>query len=363
MKASSHSFSVLLLVHLLIWSITAQEPAPGFSESKAYSPRIFAGRTAKPSQPQDGGKGRSPSPGENKLLEFSVSVIDKSGRFVTGLRRDDFTVFLDDNETEILAFVPGGDPVNLILLIDSRPSLIFGGPNIQKFTRRLVNRIPPQKKIMIIQYGLEMRIMTPMTNDRAVISKAINKLNFFGAIPLYETIGDLFVKQLPDLIGREAVIMITDGMNAVTWNYDYEHSLLEVERGDAMIFPIYYDKADRVEFGNKKPKKAGWIRSSAGGIMMIKDLPGIKEGDYELGRWYLNDLVDISGGRILSVITSEKPPDPAPIDGLMRELALRYLVRVALPKNSVPGMRHSIRVRVNRPDVRVISRGSYLREK
>lgn len=360
MNASSHSCSILLLAHLFIFSIYAQDTADGFSESKPYSPRQFAGQAPKSVRPKDEGEKKSAQAEADQMLEFSVSVIDKGGRFVTGLRRGDFSVFLDEKETEILAFVPGGERVNVIFLVDTSPSVTLDLKDISKLTQSLVDQIPSHIKIMIVQFGHKMKVVTPLTDDRAAVSKGVKNLKIISGTSIYDTIGELFGKELPDLPGRNWIILISDGIDTLSKKFDYPQSLLEVEKRDASLFAIYHDPMDYVAFGNQKSKKTGLVIRSVGGIPVYRDLSTIQEEEYVRGRWYLNDLVDISGGRIISIITSEKPPDPAPIDGLMRELSLRYLVRVALPKDSTPGRRHSIRVRVNRPGVNVISRGSYM---
>ncbi|HBR58156.1 MAG TPA: hypothetical protein DEA22_11935, partial [Blastocatellia bacterium] len=114
---------------------------------------------------KDGVEKKTTSPDGNsgqleyeQFLEFSTSVIDSGGRFVTGLKRSDFTVFVDDKESEILAFMPGGESVNLIILVDTSPSLIFNDVKIAEITQKLVDRIPPQRKLMIIQFGDELRV-------------------------------------------------------------------------------------------------------------------------------------------------------------------------------------------------------------
>lgn len=285
MKVSDRGYSAFVFILILIWSISAQEVTQGYSESLPYSPRVFAGRSTEPDKTSEGEKKseaveeKSVPLKDDQYLELSVSVLDKGGRFVTGLRSADFTVFIDDTESEIHAFVPGGDSVNLVILVDTSPSLNFAKrTRIVKFTQQLVDRIPPHKKIMIVQFSWKMQVMTPLTDNRAIIAKAIKKLNSIGGTAIYETIGDLFVTHLPNMPGQEAVIIITDGINNVSWNYDYEHSLVEVEKSDAMIFPIYFDPVDQVMFGKKKkPKKPRWRMSSVMGISMYKDLPGIKE--------------------------------------------------------------------------------------
>ncbi len=381
MKTTLHGLSVFFFTHLLICTVFAQEVLSGFSESKSYSPRVFPTDDVKKGKNKDGVEKKTTSPDGNsgqleyeQFLEFSTSVIDSGGRFVTGLKRSDFTVFVDDKESEILAFMPGGESVNLIILVDTSPSLIFNDVKIAEITQKLVDRIPPQRKLMIIQFGDELRVMTPLTNERRVISKAIKKLKYLrgtsiydlggtsiydlGGTSIYDNVANLLVKTLADLPGREAILLITDGIDTTSKKYNFERSLREVEKGDAIFFPIYYDSKDLIITGKTKPNR------TIGRLRPVPGLPvygsGLTEKQYRNGQWLLNDLVTITGGRIIAAATPENAPNPEIIDGLMNELSLRYLLRLRLPNPSSPGMRHSIKVRVNRPDLIVTARGSYI---
>jgi VWFA-related protein len=57
------------------------------------------------------------------LIVLQVTVTDSDGRFVTGLSRDDFSVYEDDAERPIEQFSAERVPVSLGILVDISGSI------------------------------------------------------------------------------------------------------------------------------------------------------------------------------------------------------------------------------------------------
>src|SRR5688572_31833260 len=58
-----------------------------------------------------------------ELINVNVTVTDRSGRFVSGLRQDDFLVYEDNKPVEVTHFSAERVPVSLGIVLDSSGSM------------------------------------------------------------------------------------------------------------------------------------------------------------------------------------------------------------------------------------------------
>jgi Ca-activated chloride channel family protein len=70
---------------------------------------------------------------ETNLVSFPVSVLDRDGRFISGLQKGDFQIFENGVEQKIENFATVQQPFTVILLIDVSLRRLF---RLAKFTRR-----------------------------------------------------------------------------------------------------------------------------------------------------------------------------------------------------------------------------------
>jgi Ca-activated chloride channel family protein len=86
---------------------------------------------------------------------------------------------------------------------------------------------------------------------------------------------------------------------------------------------------------------------------------GASAEEYALGRKYLEDLAGITGGRVFR-------PDSTPggltaaFEGIAEELRRQYNIGYVPKNEGKPGQRKQIRVRVDRPNLAVRARDSYV---
>ena len=86
---------------------------------------------------------------------------------------------------------------------------------------------------------------------------------------------------------------------------------------------------------------------------------GTRPEDYALGRKYLEDLANATGGR---VFRPEATPGglTAAFEGIAEELKRQYNIGYVPKDEGRPGQRKLIKVRVNRPNLVIRARDSYV---
>jgi hypothetical protein len=157
------------------------------------------------------------------------------------------------------------------------------------------------------------------------------------------------------------VLILTDGVDTTSRKTKYPEALVAAEKTDATVFPIYLDTftaAPRVRVRGTNIGSLPWDLQQVLNSARFS-LPGDSEAEYALGRLYLNDLVYLSGGRAVDAkLLLEGKAKVA--TNIADELRQQYYVTFMPVGSAYLGQRKHIKVRVDRPNLAVIARGSYV---
>lgn len=289
---------------------------------------------------------------ETNLVTIPVSVFDRNGLYVPGLRQNDFKIFSDGVEQEIAYFGTSDKPFTVAIVIDVSPSTAYRIEEIQRAAMAFVNLLEPQDSVMVIEFDHSVSVLTEVTKDREKIYKAIRKADFGDGTSLYNAVDETLRKQLSKIQGRKAVVLFTDGVDTTSRKNSYDSTLSYAEESDSLVFPIYYNTYfdNRARSGGTFPP----IFGGGGGIYR-----GTSSEDYALGRRYLEELADATGGRVFR-------PESTPggltraFEGIAEELRRQYNIGFVPTEEGKPGQRKTIKVRVNRPNLILRARDSYV---
>jgi len=292
---------------------------------------------------------------ETDLVTIPVSVYDRNGLYIPGLLAKDFKIFEDGKEQQIAYFGTSDKPFSVILLIDTSPSTSYKIEEIRNAARAFVDQLKPADRVQVISFDYGVHVHGEMTSDRQAIYKAIDKADFGNGTSLYDAVDVALRKQLAKIDGRKAIVLFTDGVDT-TSRKSYDFTLDEAEESESLIFPIYYNTFFDTQGGG------GLGNINGGMIPQIHNNSGIRGSsseDYALGRKYLEDLADYTGGR---VFRPESTPGglTAAFEGIAEELRRQYNLGYVPIDQGKPGQRKAIKVRVSRPNLIVRNRDSYI---
>lgn len=360
-------YSLLLILFVLAAAASAQSgrkvtptptptPVPdpaSYSESRSLpvrNRRIISAVSA-PTDPQQ--KTAEPTTAdedvlrvETDLITVPVSVFDRNGIYVPGLTKDDFTIFEDGKEQKIEYFGLADKPFTVVLLLDTSPSAEYQIEEIQAASRAFVDELKPEDKVIVIEFDGNVHVLTEATNDRERLYKAISKADFGSGTSLYEAVNFSIRKRLEKIPGRKAIVLFTDGVDTTSRKATYDSTVDLAEESDTLIFPIYY---------NTYSQNQARMRNTIG----IYSSVGTSPEEYAVGRKYLQELADYTGGR---VFRPEAVPGglTAAFRGIAIELRRQYNVGYVPSEHGKPGQQKRIKVRVDRPNLVVRARDSYI---
>ncbi|MBK7934271.1 MAG: VWA domain-containing protein [Acidobacteria bacterium] len=345
-----------------------RDDAPNYSESKPNPPRrsTYADRfpgigngTGKPvftpaSEVPVTVEGDDVVTVDTDLITIPVSVFDRNGLYIPGLSKDDFRIFEDGKEQEIAYFGTSDKPFTVILLIDTSPSTEYKIGEIHQAAAAFVDQLKPQDNVMVIEFAGNINVLTDATNDRARIFKAIRKADWGNGTSLYDAVDHSLRKRLSKIEGRKAIVLFTDGVDTTSRKADYDSTLDMAEESEALIFPIYYNTYFQ------QPRNTGGGIGWPGGMGgTIRNPVGQSAAEYALGKKYLDELAMYTGGRVFR-------PESTPggltraFEGMAEELRRQYNIGYIPRDEGKPGQRKQIRVRVDRPNLVLRARDSYI---
>jgi hypothetical protein len=84
------------------------------------------------------------------LVTIPVSVMDRDGRYVPNLRKEDFRLWEDGVEQEVAFFASVDKPFSVVLMLDTSPSTQFRLEDIQDAAIAFVNQLRADDKVMVV---------------------------------------------------------------------------------------------------------------------------------------------------------------------------------------------------------------------
>lgn len=310
------------------------------------------------------------------LVSIPVRVMDRKSRFVGGLSQQSFKVFENGAEQEIAYFTNEAQPFTVALVLDMSYSTTFKIGEIQDAAIAFIGQLRPADKVLVISFDEETHILCEATTDRKAIAAAIRQTKIATGTSLYEAVDLTMNDRLRSIEGRKTMVLFTDGVDTTSRSSYSLENLRDALELDALIYPIRYDTfADVQRMKNQTvlglpgslPKstppampeeKRFPFPLPTGPMIGQPSSKGTTAEEYSAAEEYLNQLAERTGGRIYVAGTLTNLADS--FSKIASELREFYSIGY-YPKEEVkPGETRKIKVRVERENVVVRARGSYV---
>jgi Ca-activated chloride channel homolog len=294
---------------------------------------------------------------DTNLVTIPVSVFDRNGLYIPNIRQEEVKIFEDGVEQEIAYFGTTDKPFTVVLMLDTSPSTQYKIEQIRSAAKSFVDQLKEQDRVMVMEFNSSVKVRSEITNDRQAIYRAIDKTDFGSGTSLYDAVDQALRRHLSAIEGRKAVVLFTDGVDTTSRRATYDSTLDYAEEMDAMIFPIYYNtylENRGITSGTQWPSST-WPFPGSGNVIGA----GMSSAEYAVGKKYVQDLADYTGGRVFRPEATPGGLERA-FEGIAEELRRQYSVGYVPKEDGKAGQRKQIKVRVTRPNLVVRSRDSYV---
>ena len=273
---------------------------------------------------------RAPHPFSSgiEITSIAATVFDPNGRPVADLPRSAFTVREDGELQVVTQFTRDRVPLSLGVLIDVSDSMY--GRRLQDaraaVERFLFELLDPSDEFFIMAFNHAPHLLTPWTESRDVVGRALGGLRPSGGTAVYDAVMNALPLVERRSKTRAALVIISDGADTAS-----DATMREVQsalrRQDAFVYAIAIDP------------------------------PGGKPINERVNPATLRELTDESGGRTEVVRTSADMASAT--SRFAEELNSQYLLGYTSPHGG-DGKYHSISVSVQPSGYRVRARRGYV---
>ena len=315
-----------------------------------------------------------------ELINVTATVSDASGRFVSGLRQEDFIVYEDDQPVTVTHFSAERVPVSLGIAVDTSGSM--AGNKIQEaqaaLDRLLFDLLDRQDEIFLYRFSSRPVPLQPWTKDRQQLSRALGRLEPSGGTAMYDAVAEAIPLTMQGQNPKKALLVISDGNDTASATSIRELKA-QIRETETLVYAIGIDgqsePAARQPPSPRPPVQAPTPRPFPGAPGPFGRTPpsfprqpptggggggGFSRGsanDDRVNVVALRDMTDDSGGRT-EIIRDPRDLNRATAN-IADELSKQYYL--GYPSSGLKdGRWHPIRVELRTRAYRVRARKGYL---
>ena len=335
-----------------------------------------------------------------ELINVNATVTDQSGRFVSGLTKDDFRVFEDEQPQTVTHFNAERVPVSLGIVLDTSGSMdgdkmIAAKQALERFLYQLND---PEDEVFLYRFDNSPQLVEGWTRDKRRVGDALRRIEPRGGTALYDAVSDAVHLAQQGRNKKKAVVIISDG-NDTSSSTDVFAVKQLIRETEVLVYAIGIDSAgtpfSRFPLTASRLPLAGGLLAAASGAQFQRPrpprtpiplpfpLPGGRRPpsplppappptspipgssprtrssgtDDRVNVAALRDITDDSGGRT-EIVRWTRDLDPATA-GIADELSKQYYLGYGAtgPKD---GRWHAIRVEVRHAGYHVRARRGYV---
>jgi VWFA-related protein len=313
-----------------------------------------------------------------ELVNVAASVVDASGRFVPGLRQEDFIVYEDDQPQPVTHFSAERVPVSLGIALDTSGSM--AGERIQAaqsaLSRFVYDLLDSEDEIFLYRFSDRAVLVQDWTSDRLFLGRALGRVVAHGTTAMYDAVAHAVRLAASGKHRKKALVLLSDGndTSSTTTLRDVKKVIRET---DALVYAIGIDCG--IDSDRGVPQEPRWQRRGPIPIPIPSPFPRGRRGrplppppppsvPPRQGRTWsqgcsdpvdigaLREMTDDSGGRT-EIIRHPRDLDFATA-GIADELSKQYYLGY-LSTGQKDGRWHSIRVEVRNGRYRIRARRGY----
>jgi Ca-activated chloride channel homolog len=177
-----------------------------------------------------------------ELVTLTVTVTDRTGRYVPDLTAPDFAIFEDGKPQTVSHFAAGHVSLDVGFLIDTSTSMRLNLPLAQKAACGLVKQLQQGDRGAVAAIASSVSVQQSMTPDLARVDMALRSMQATGSTALYDAVYIMLRQFQQDRrtssdVRRQVVVLLSDGVDTAS-HVRFDDVLDLVRRGAATIYVV-----------------------------------------------------------------------------------------------------------------------------
>jgi len=281
------------------------------------------------------------------LISVPAVVLDRNGRYIPNLRKEDFRIFEDGVEQEVAYFAPVEKPFTVALMLDASGSTQGQLAQLRAAANAFISQLRANDKLLIMTFDGSIHVLAEPTDVSAIRKIKLRVPEVTDGTVLYDAVDFVLNTRLAKIPGRKAIILFTDGVD-MSSKGTYKRNLRDAEEQDVLIYTVQYDTLPQ-------------LPARLAGIVNEKARERVRERimkKYAVSESYMQELAEKTGGRFYR---AEGLPDvQQAFAAITQELGMQYSLGYYPKGSATASGQRRIKVRVRQPNLVVRARDSYV---
>ena len=279
-----------------------------------------------------------------QMVLVPVTVADRSGKTIEGLRADDFDILDNRRSQTIVSFSSDDAPCSAGLVLDISGSMQPALSGTKEMAQAFFGTANPDDEFLLLTVSSHPAATTEFTSDTATLEENIRFAKPGGPTALIDTI-DLGVSRMREARWpRRALLILSDGMDNHS-RYSQSDLMRLALEADVQIYTIVIDNGSASMSTHTVPYRPSLITK-----------PWDRAEEHQ-GAEMLEKLSDLTGGLHFRVHSDAQAKEA--VINIGRALRNEYVIGYYLPDSATSGRWHRIRVKLNASQASVHARKGY----
>lgn len=247
---------------------------------------------------------------ETKVVNLPVTVLDRDGKLVIDIPRENFHILENNVEQQIKTFRREDVPVSMCILIDSSGSMKDRHASVVTAAIALARASNPEDEICFVNFNDTAVLEQPFTTDVRKLEQSMEAIDSRGGTAMRNAVSAAidYVKEKA-IRDKKVLVVVTDGNDNASNETSLEQLVRSVRDSDVLVYTIgLLSEEERGEARKAKRALDELTEASGGFAYYPKNLAEVEtitpriaheiRNQYLLTYTPLNDVLDGSYRRI-----------------------------------------------------------------
>ena len=259
---------------------------------------------------------------DTRLVVLPTTVVDKSGKLITTLKQDAFTVTENDVKQDILLFKREDIPVSMGLIIDNSGSMRSKRASVEAAALALVKDSNPQDEVFIVNFNDDAYIDNPNNKDFLTdideMKEALTRIDSRGGTAMRDAIGKSIEWLKKAHKDKKVLVVVTDGVDNASGER-LEDLVRDARQSGVLIYSIgLLTEEEKRSAANAKRQLNALAEATGGNTYYPKELSEVDpiahqvahdiRNQYTIGYKSTNEALDGSYRKIKVVVKASGNP-------------------------------------------------------
>jgi Ca-activated chloride channel homolog len=206
------------------------------------------------------------------LVVLHTTVLDDRGKFVDGLKPENFRVFEDKVEQKLSLFKREDVPVSMGLVIDNSGSMRDKRPRMNEAALTLVQTSNPQDQVFVVNFNDDfyLDLDEDFTNSIPELKQALERIDARGSTALYDAIIGSLDHLKKGAKDKKVLLVVTDGEDNISRN-SLEQTIHEIQKTNVVIYTIGLLSDEDKKYRKRASRALKEIATASGGVAFFPE--------------------------------------------------------------------------------------------